>query len=316
MPETLVIERRPSAPSELSGAGPRYQRAFTVIASSQSDSYEVLKGATGIVEGVEYTDHQGKTPDVFVKCLRVQSQALTQVPIDGTGLFDVIADYGYEDTQDFQRAIPTDGTRRWWLERNLTTEAVDKDRNNKPITNSADEPIDPPLQRFRVEKVLVIQWYKLFASMQAAQAYCSTYDDKINALPFYTAPQHCLYCMGIDPGENPVRRAFGSMGTYKLTARFAYKPPKTLYGPNHDNEIYGGWVANPFNWGRRVKNPSGVFRKIRLGENGLTLTGSDPQVTDPVALATNGMSYLLDPTQGNYRAIHLYNEIDFNTLGV
>lgn len=320
MPDPIVTERIADSPSSQSGYGPRYQRAFTVLASSESDAREVLKGQIGIDEGTPYQDHQGKIPDQYCICVDRNARPITPVPVDGTGLFDVVCNFAYEDDQGYRRRIPANGQTRRYLRRSITSISVDRDIHGNPITNAADEPIDPPLQKLVVDKVLVIEWWKMFATWAHAEAYCSTYDGKVNSETYYSAPPWCLLCLGIDPEESPIMNSSFGMKPYKLTGQFQFQPTKVLKGPDGNTHTYGGWRANPLNWGRKTKNfvNNKTFHIFQDKDGNYTrdqLAAGAIRLADPVLLTADGNSWT-DRANANYRDIENYDAVDFNSLGV
>lgn len=319
MADSLVSEIKPDAPAAVSQYGPSYNRKFVVEATSDDDARAILKAKLGITRGAPYQNHQGQQPDPAAVCLDIDSRPITQVPIEGTGYFEVQARYGYIDRGSLRAAIRPFETRRW-LERGANHDACDTDIDGFAITNAADEPLRSPVYRLTITKVLCIEWYRYFQDWRAAEIFCSAYDGKVNSEPYYSAQPECLLCLGIDPEEAPVPSVNHFLKLYKLRAKFEYRPPKIFHQNGQaQTSTCPGWRPLIKNIGRRIRFTDGStiqHLQIYSDSQGYNINERGALLTDEINLSLDGFQW--NPANApTYLTTHsLYEKTDFNGLGV
>lgn len=270
---------------------------YTVDAEDEPDAEAEVYAHDGTALGAVFTTHQGTIPDIFCVCQDLIVRARTPAPVGGTGLFEVTATFARSSPTD-PPAVDVNGPAKWWVERSLVTQPADHDAEGRPIVNSADEPIDPPLTRQSMSKTLVAVWHRSNDSWFAMYNSLAPFEGRLNSAVFAGAPRGCLFCESLQIEEV-------SGGLFRITGRFAYRPPRELFG-----HTYEGWSDTVLNLGRRTKGQvvGGKREYPPILMNGVP-------VADPVPLDANGQRLPdgEDPVVLEFRH-HLY--ADFNDLEI
>lgn len=271
---------------------------FTIDAADEAAALTALAAHTyAVTRGTVFKTHQNTTPDSACICQSLDVSTDAPAPVGGTGLYRVVC--------QFARNTPAEGpdpesilVPKYRVERTLATVNVDHDAQGVPITNTAYEPIDPPLSKQAVARTLVAEFYVNGTSWLNVYNQFKVYEGKINAGTFAGAEPGSLLCESVEPTE------IGN-GKYLVAARFAYREPKTLFGVT-----YRGWDDTIINVGRRtvgaVVNGKREYPAIQM--NGVP-------VSDPVPLDAAGQR-LADGAQPVVRSFAHYETIDFAEMGI
>lgn len=271
---------------------------FNIDCADEAAALTALAAHTyAVTRGTVFQTHQGTTPDSACICQTLTVATKTPAPVGGTGLYIV--------TCDFARNTPQNGpdpttilVPKYRIERALVTVQVDHDANGAPIVNTAQEPIDPPLSKQEIARTFIAEWYVTGTSWLNVYNQYRVYEGKLNSHVFAGAAIGSLLCESMEPSE------IGN-GKYLVTARFAYREGRTIFGVPHE-----GWSDTVLNLGRRTRGAivSGKREYPPIIMNGVP-------VSDPVPLAANGtrLDDGLNPVVLEFKH---YSYINFNDLGI
>lgn len=288
--------------------GPTRERNFWVYASSDENVKAILWGHYGIRRGAPFRDVHGMIPDSYLICVDIKAVPVTPVVVDGFGLYKVSVEYAYGSVA-VQTAKPQtpDLSPKYKIEPNEESVPADIDIHGRPIVNAADEPIDPPLTKFKDRETLVVTWHKWARDYITVYASKRQYRKKVNATEIFGAPPKCLLCRDIRVDELNVPDQAGYYFMFRLTARLEFREPITLEGVT-----YPGWVSVYPNLGHRVKtdDPDKPYKQIRESNTDMsTMVHVQPFMLDPAGFEALGHN----PTP-NYRSVDLYEEIEMSDL--
>lgn len=250
-----------------------------------------------VTRGTVFKTHQNTTPDSACICQSLEVTTQSPAPVGGTGLYIVTARFARNTPQ--QGPDPTTTlTAAWYVERSLTTAPADHDVTGAAIVNTAHEPIDPALVKNIISRTLVAKWYVTGTSWLNVYNQFKVYEGKLNSTTFAGAVKGSLLCESMEPSE-------AGNGKYLITARFAYREPKTLF-----SLTYEGWTDTVLNLGRRTK---GAIVDGRREYPPIIMNGVP--VSDPVPLDSGGQR-LADGSNPIVLAFNHYSYINFNDLGI
>lgn len=282
--------------------GPHFVRVFSAIAASATAALDILYTTYTVRKGVVYTDHQGQQYDNLTRCQDISIEEKTPAIVGGEGLFTLVAYFGYSNIR-FDPPADVDGTVREYIESAEISEPVDMDRNGVPLTNSSDEPFDPPLTKLTIDRVLVREWIRTGNSRISVEAQYAVYENKVNSTTFRGAPAECFYCKPFVVQEADIPESAAGLPYFRVQARFHFKPTKTI-----GSTTYGGWVDTPIDKGRRTiaGNVGGVRTYAPI------MMGGVP-VSEPVLLNGAGQQLQSGATPLVLIVRH-YQSIDFNLI--
>lgn len=287
-------------------SGPRYARAWTVIASSGIDSLDVLSNELGINQGVAYEDEQGVSPDPYCTLRSFSVDAIVPAPLAGTGLYSVTAQYAYPQSRGVDPPTVS-GDTRWHMEREIVTEPIDIDADGNPIDNGVGELLDPPVTRERTYRTLVAEKIVYYFTLAAAEAFFSGFDDTVNASMFQGAPAGSLLCNVNVSRASDVPVLPGSLTIpIMVSARFRERKNYMLHGV-----AVKGWQEARLKKGRRVKGSvvGGIQQYTPIKDS------EGRAIEEPVLLNAAGTAPL--PTTGTPAVLRFnrYPEADHNAMG-
>lgn len=289
--------------------GPTRERNFWVYAKSDEDVKTILYGYFGIRRGVPFQDVHDNIPDPYCVCVDVRAVPVSPIPKDDFGLWKASVDYAYA-TSAVRNSRPQapDLTPKFKIEPNEESVPADIDIYGNPITNAADEPIDPPLTRFKDRETLVITWHKWETDYLTLYAAKRPYRKKLNLNTYFGAPPKCFLCRDIRIDELNMSDQTGIYWLFRLTARLEFREPVTLGGTT-----YPGWVDVFPNMGKRVKttDPAMPYKQIREATAGV---GNVPIHVLPFLLDPTGFNALGHNPTPNYRSAEQYDVIDMAGL--
>lgn len=238
-------------------------RFYTILLDAATDDLKVvLEASAGGVAIPKYG--QGHPTDDWLRVDSVQSNPR------GPLLYDVIVQYLRRQRGgaggDPDAATPFD--EAWQIEWGweMSTVALDQDQQDPtiPITNTADEPFDPPITRDQADLVLAITRNEPTYNVAQALAYRNV----LNEDTFYGAPPLHVLCRPIEG-----RRVIEGTGIeyYRNTYRLVFREDT--------------WNVNVLNQGYREKTGTdaagrATYRQI-LDEDGNPLS-------EPVLLGITG----------------------------
>lgn len=303
-----VTEKSPPQNAVWDQNGRRFWRAWDVEAESEQDAWDKLYDNTDppVARGTVYVNHQSAQPEDFCVCQRMTARGHPPAPVDGTGLYEVVAEFAIT-TARFTPGAQYGGPTQWRVERTRATEPVDMDVAGNPITNSADEPIDPPLTRLIHTKVLIGEWFLLGRDWPSAYRRYAGYEGKLNSSAFHGAPPGSFWLDTVEPDQiytvangasEPRQKVFRCIG------RWLYRPEKTLYGVT-----YQGWIDAFIDRGRRtIGTPVGGVRKY----DPILMTDGSP-ISEPRLLNGAG-GELAQSSNPVVRSVRHDDYAEFNAL--
>lgn len=313
---------------------------YSVFAANSEDAVAITKTTLGIDFGSPYIAQGGAVVDADLVLVDFTHDQRMPINDGATGEFYVYCRYGNRETLYGNRLPPivAGGPARVRVVPETTEEVADTfaDTNRTPIRNTANEPIDPPPTIRRVYYSLVLEWIRTNDNWLAAFQSVAFVGGKVNSAVFYGAPQRCLYAHPIEVEE--VQNT-GIVKLYKFTGRFDFRPQRTVKssatGGSTVTLTIPGWDGLFPNLGRRVKtNPANAdhpYRELREWVGAVPAewwdltTGNAQQKQDyrdsalishPLPLNTAGNGVLTDLSLTNWITGPLYDEADFNILGV
>lgn len=121
-----------------------YTRVLRVLTSDPTDGSIVVRQAIGIPR-IADPYFSGNEADSGARCVRVEPREDQDHPQVWLVTADYSSDFGGQT--DRQQPNPLDRAAEYTWSFAHFTRAVDKDVNGRPITNSADDRFDPPLER-------------------------------------------------------------------------------------------------------------------------------------------------------------------------
>lgn len=297
----VITERTPAV--DQSNEGYVAVREFTIIATSEENAKALLLSNKSITLGTVYQSPYSETPDADAIALNISVRGSPPAPSSGggaTGLYIVTVRYGRPALNGQTVQPELAGPAVWRKQRTLVQETADIDLDGKPLTNTVDEPFDPPAV-VQVPSVTAIGVFlREHASWSAADLYYGEYFGKVNDLPFLGAAAGGLLCTFIEPVEI-------QPGLFRVEIQLQYRPPVVQFGTT-----YEGWATLIVNRGRRIwvrSLPDGTKIYAPLEDSGVAVT--EPKMID--AMGTGVVPVGDDPHLNQFR---FYDRIDFNLLGI
>lgn len=283
-----IFFEQPPPPAIRDAQYPLYVRRFRGPAASQAAAFEAVASEHDVRLGALYRDHQGQSHNPYLVCLRLSSEMLTPALVNGTGVHEVIAEFGYP------QAIGRRGTQgallqpTLWVEYETETGPMDVDVLGVKAMNTADEPFEPPPTLERTNTVMVAQWLELGQTLIDVQAKYHPFIDKVNNGLYVGWAKRCLKCRPVQIEKVGINTAgLGGANTFVVTVRLAGRPqfPNTL-STSEGNRKPGGWEIPIINRGYREKSTdnqeNSIYRSITLPD------GSQP--ARPVLLGFDGLA--------------------------
>lgn len=299
MSAPTITERKPQV--DQSNEGYVAVREFEVLATSEEDAKAVLLAGKSITLGTVYQSAYAESPDSDAIALNIGVRpAVSALTSGGTGLYIVTVRYGRAalNGQIVQPVVA--GPAVWRKERQLVQETADVDLDGKPVTNTVDEPYDPPVVVQVPQVVAIGTFLREHSSWAAADLIYDAYYGKVNDLPFLGAAAGSLLCTFINPVEI-------QPGLFSVEIHLQHKPPVTQYG-----NTYEGWSTRLINRGRRIWVRSLVDgTKVYV-----PLEGGGLSETEPVMLDEFGTDRIPEGGTPYIQEFRFYDRIDFNTLGI
>jgi hypothetical protein len=225
---TMPVITRMTPPSGLQSGpdGRQASLAWSVVAASELNAEQIVFSNYGVQRGSVYQSPEGEVIDPLLKCQRITTTPKGRgAPIGGVGLYIVTAEFARMSLGGGSRRKVAEpgGPAVWRIERSETTEPVDHDLTGLPIANSVEEPVDPPLTRITHPETLIAEWYETAVDEITLYGKYRPYTDHVNSVAFRTYPIGCLLFSGADPKPE-------DDGLFLVTAKWSYKPQKTLPG--------------------------------------------------------------------------------------
>lgn len=295
--------------------GRRYTRAFHVVAASAMDALAVLGDEENIKRGSLYRDQQGDLDTTgYARCQSLRVAAVVDAPVNATGLYAVTAEYAWPNAVQFTANSVTKNAPRLWIERQQTTEPADIDRNGKPIANRVYQPVDPPLTKRSVTRVLCVEWLEEAVSWTSVFQQYAGYEEHVNSATYFGEPPGSFYC---EPFEIEEQNTFGPAGNlqYRVVARFAYRPRRTYSFSPPDyitsaSYTFDGWDDVFVHRGTRLLDDDNKLVEL-LSEDE---DGNRVRISDPVNLSANGKLVLPDRAAPVLIGVKHYHEANFNEV--
>lgn len=299
MPDRTV-EELPRQPAQRGEELFEHSRSFTIFAGSETDAIAALAIDQDVYIGSVYTDHQGNIPNLDCVCVRINAEAITQVPTASTGLYRVTAFFSSRTEDQPYPNSPT-APAKWSVEKALVTIPAEFDRDGQYILNTADQPFSPAPTKLVVKKTLVARWTRTATSDLQAQLLYDAYEGKTNIAPYRGAAVDCLF---LHPVEVEALSSGGGTKRYRFTGRFEYLPP---YAGN------GGWALRLLNLGTRVRLGTDAANRRRYSQ---FLPGSPQrEIKGPIVLNSSGTDQAASGVAQTL-FFNLYPQIDFNAMGI
>lgn len=175
-----------------------------------------------------------------------------------------------------------------------SNEPIDRDRLGKPITNSADEPFDPPITEEAFDLVLRIQRNEAtYNPLLAAH-----YKRAVNQDTFLWFPPQTVKCSLFEGVRQRVANLFFARVTYE-------------FGIRVDTYVEGGQQAY-LGWRRRLLDQG--LRTKTDGQYALIRDADDNPVTSPVPLNGSGAP-LADGADPVFLLYETKDVLDFSLFG-
>jgi len=300
-------------------------RNFDVLADSQLDARQKLK-TSGVFIDAPWVTVRGENPNDNIKCTAIEIDASPEAPLGGVGRYICRAVYGDTDSGGGgggNREATPDGSPVYLMGGSMVSEPVDIDAKGRPITNTVDEPFDPPLTALVPHELLTVKWVINSTNIKGVIKSMRAYRGALNSSTWLGAPAKSVLCHGIEPildGE-----------FIRATGRFEFRPdynPSNLGGAVYTRSgpdwsqvtgPFSGWAVLVGNRGRREligtgTDPNDSKKTIRLYRPAPDEKGEP--VTDPVDLDENGR-VLKDGGTPIILAFDLIGfSINFNALGI
>ena len=277
---------------------------------------EVVLRQHGIYRGAVWRTARGEQPDDGVACRTITITGKPETPVGTTGIYACKATYERGTDEPIPGGPPV-----YRLKGGLETAPVDIDRNGHAITNSAGEPIDPPLAKPTPSEILVVTWYEQAEDALGLQASLRPYRGATNSSEYRGAYPESLMCEGIEIDEELPDNWI------KLSGQFAYREPiraadlqATLYFRDTNgallaassSAVFGGWWEIYPDRGRRVVNgqtAAGTTDYKDIVRNG-------KPVTEPVSLNGAGAELAASAPQVALLVPLFKSALDFADLGI
>lgn len=262
-----VTPKKPPYGYEVDHNGAIASRAWDIIAGSAAEAISILASQVGVQRGSIYKDEQGQEPDAWCRCQRITARGHPPAPVGGTGLYEVVAYYGWPMSRTEQQVTRTPGEEpRWWVETTPTTVPFDYDFiTKKPLVNSADEPFEAQTCEVAMH-TLIGEWTEQAASYSAIFQKYRPYIGKVNKTTFAGAEPRCLRCTVIDIDYADIEGVYGQY--FRVKPQFSYQPPQVYKWTDDDGILQETTVPG---WDILLKDV-GYRKKV----------GTDPETGLPI----------------------------------
>jgi len=274
----------------ISTDGRTASEVYTVLLDAVPVSVAIVALAAGIPR-VDDTTYPG---DDWMVCSEVNPVAT------GPMYYTVTVNYEKVGSGDDETPMQADAKFSW--SKTTTTEPKDFDVNGKPIVNSVDERVDPPLAFEVVDRILKYSKNVATYNVQAR----SEYDNVTNSDEFLGWPAGTVLCRPIDA---TIKRP-GNQSYYRESYEFWFRKGVPVVGGT------GGpakaWYRRWLNQGLRSSGGTNDDGSRRFAP---ILDSQNNPITEPVNLAADGTPLVVgDPVIWN--ETQQYGEKDLNALGI
>lgn len=287
MPLSPDIREQKAGPVSETSDGFTHTRRWKVFARSEMEARALMAKHREVFIGAPWYTTFGERPDASVVCRGLRFEGDPPAPLGGYGDYLVEADY---EPAGADEAV-IGGPPKYRLQTSLVSQPVDIDADGDPITNSAGEPIDPPLTDYTDQEILVVEWWSKYASLSAAYQAARPYRNAKNLVTWQGAPKGSMRCRGV----NHVDDVVVSDGIWvKFNTQMEYREPidtstfpavvKDKAGATQSGELEG-WDTLYADRGTRKKGP--VVATIQTYFPIMTSDGTEP-VREPVNLDGDG----------------------------
>ena len=213
----------------------------------------------------------------------------------------------FKNPDDFQ-ANPLLRPTSWWWDREVYTENLTKDKDGKPLLNTANQPFDETIEQEATRGVLVAE--KNVATLNQVIATNYTFENSVNQTTWnysnaqtgdsFSAPPRSVLCREASSGQVIVE---GAYRYYRLTMRFAIQQAATASDP-----LGGTWDRFLLNTGFKAKDPN------NLNAPAQPVLRKGKQVSEPVLLKQDGSDAEDDINEVHYVRARTRPEVDYNAL--
>ena len=226
--------------------------------------------------------------DVHANDLAARATSVTASQRGENGrLWTVTANYTTDAPTTQDDEDPLNQPRKVSWSSGSVSVVAERDRDGKVIVNSAGDPFDPPIEIERPHAILVVSRNEAsFSGTTIIQ-----YKQKVNSAPFSIGGVGEIICSDI----NATTDEQNGIEFWNVTYKFEYAPE--------------GWQPEILEQGLRQITATGSYETCKDDE------GND--VTTPVLLNSAGKQILArDGTSSTFTKWNVYEEIDFNQLGL
>lgn len=193
MPSTSDIREQKAGPVQETADGFTHTRRWKCIARSEMEARAKMRHFAGVFISAPWYTTFGEKPDPSVVCRSLSIEGSPPAPLGGQG--DYLVEAGYEPAGTDEAVIG--GPPKYRIQTSITSVPVDIDADGDPIENSAGQPIDPPLTDQDDQEVLVVEWWRKYATLSACFAEIRPYRNAKNLTAWQAAPKGSVRCRGI-----------------------------------------------------------------------------------------------------------------------